>query len=77
MSQLWGNNKIRNKQAMSRSGMSPMEAARTLNISQSDLYLLMQRGQIRSSRVNGVRVISRGALMELKARKCHSYFGDW
>ncbi|BAZ07056.1 hypothetical protein NIES3974_37180 [Calothrix sp. NIES-3974] len=54
---------------MTQRGISPTEAARYLHISQSSLYTLMQRGQLPSQRINGFRVISRGALMDYCARK--------
>lgn len=58
-----------NKQGILRRGVSPAEAARYLNVGQSQVYMLMQRGQLPSQRSNGQRLISRGALMEYQARK--------
>jgi excisionase family DNA binding protein len=58
-----------NRQGILRRGVSPAEAARYLNIGQSEVYMLMQRGQLRSQRSDGQRLISRGALMEYQARK--------
>lgn len=57
-------------------GISPTEAARYLNISQSGLYSLMQRGQLSSRRVNGMRVISHSALMDYRARH-RNLLNDW
>lgn len=64
------------KKGTPRLGMSPVEAARMLNISQSCLYTLLQKGQLHSRRVNGLRVISRSAVVEYKSRK-HSSLDNW
>ena len=58
-----------NRQGILRRGVSPAEAAKYLNVAQSEVYMLMQRGQLRSQRSDGQRLISRGALMEYRARK--------
>jgi excisionase family DNA binding protein len=63
----------RRKRASLLRGISPTEAAQYLNMSQNNLYLLMQRGQLYSERINGRRVISEGALMEYQARQNKSF----
>jgi hypothetical protein len=63
----------RRKRSSLLRGISPTEAAQHLNVSQNSLYLLMQRGQLYSQRINGRRVISEGALMEYQARQGRSF----
>ncbi|AFY99210.1 DNA-binding protein [Calothrix sp. PCC 6303] len=54
-------------------GISPTEASQNLNVSQNSLYMLMQREQAYSQRINGRRLISESALMEYQARQGRSF----
>lgn len=54
---------------MVKHGISLVEAARRLGVSQSTLYMALQKGQIPSFRRNGRRVVSSGALSEYQSRK--------
>ena len=54
---------------MQRQGISLAEAARRLGVSQSVLYLAMQKGQISTLKTDGRTVISSGALREYQIRE--------
>lgn len=54
---------------MVKHGISLVEAARRLGVSQSTLYMALQKGQIPTFRRNGRTVVSSGALSEYRSRK--------
>jgi transposase-like protein len=54
---------------MQRQGISLAEAARRLGVSQSVLYLAMQKGQIATLKTDRRTVISSGALREYQIRE--------
>ncbi len=53
---------------MQRQGVSLAEAAKRLGISQSDLYVAVQKGQIPTFRKDGRTTVRPGALTEYKIR---------
>ncbi len=53
---------------MVKHGISLVEAARRLGVSQSQLYLALQKGQIATFRTDGRSVISSGALRDYQTR---------
>ncbi|MCX7593245.1 MAG: DNA-binding protein [Fischerella sp.] len=54
---------------MVRRGVSLIEAARRLHMSQSHLFMALQKGEIPTFRKDGRTVVSQGALREYQSRK--------
>ncbi|GAA6618969.1 helix-turn-helix domain-containing protein [Scytonema sp. NUACC26] len=54
---------------MQKQGVSLAEAARRLGVSQSTLYVAVQKGQISAFRRYGRTVISTGALRDYQVRQ--------
>ncbi|MDZ8050052.1 MAG: helix-turn-helix domain-containing protein [Aulosira sp. ZfuVER01] len=55
---------------MLKQGISLAEAAKRLGMSQSDLYVAVQKGQIPTFRRDRRTVITSGALREYQIRQC-------
>ncbi len=53
---------------MQRQGVSLAEAAKRLGMSQSDLYVAVQKGQIPTFRKDGRTIVRPGALTEYQIR---------
>ncbi len=54
---------------MQRKGISLVEVARLLGLTQNQVYAVMQKEQLTSRKMNGRVAITPGSLMEYHARK--------
>lgn len=57
------------KRAGLRKGISPVEAAKLLGLSQREVYQALQKGQLAASQISGRSAITPGSLMDYRARK--------